>query len=105
MKMVQTSGSSPDAIKVARRSGVRSLDLVNTWRDKTTTTPLPLCQKMEFAAVGRRWRVLWPPRELPPHQLAALNGAVHDIERLPRKLAPPGGSNLNDKPPGRHRRR
>lgn len=80
----------------AKGTGVRSLDLVNTWRDKTTTTPLPLCQKMEFAAVGRRWRVLWPPRELPPHQLAALNGAVHDIERLAEKLAAAGDSNLKD---------
>jgi len=77
-------------------TGVRSLDLVNTWIDKTKTTPLPLHRGMMFEAVRRRWLVLWPPRELPPHQLAALDGAVHDIERLAETLAADGDSTLRD---------
>jgi hypothetical protein len=77
-------------------SGVRSLDLLNTWSEKTKIMPLPLYRGMVFEAVGRRWRVLWPARELPPHLLAALNGAVRGVEQLAETLAASGDSTLKD---------
>jgi len=51
---------------------------------------------MVFKAVGRQWQVLWPPRELYPQQLAALNGAVRDVEQLAGTLAVAGDSTLKD---------
>ncbi len=82
--------------ETVKGTGVRPLDLVNTWRERTKITPLPLYREMVFEAVGRQWRVLWPPRELPPHQLAALIGAVQDVEQLAKTLAAAGDSTLKD---------
>lgn len=77
-------------------TGVRSLDLVNTWRKKTEIKVLPLHRGMLFKAVGRQWQVLWPPRELYSEQLAALNGAARDVEQLAETLAVAGDSTFKD---------
>ncbi len=103
-RLRSTSDRAPDsfAAEVAlfatvNGTGVRSLDLVNTWRKKTEIKVLPLHRGMLFKAVGRQWQVLWPPRELYQQQLAALaNGAARDVEQLAETLAVAGDSTFKD---------
>jgi hypothetical protein len=73
MKALRTVLRPDGLFETVKGTGVRPLDLVNTWRERTKITPLPLYREMVFEAVGRQWRVLWPPRELPHTNLPRLS--------------------------------
>ncbi len=68
-------------------TGVRSLDLMTTWGHVTKIIPIPVSQGCSFKAVGRTWKVLWPPRRLTSQLKPLLQKAVDETEQLAEELA------------------